>query len=111
MLSDVFRVTDIEKFMALFVEWTKNLVLAKTGRSPYRFEIPQSGIMEVSVEIEYKEIGILIELKYTENAAFDERCQKSMNQIKDRNYEEILIDDGMKTIHHMELHATKRAVK
>ena len=32
VFSDVFRVIDIEKFMALFVEWTKNLVLAKTGR-------------------------------------------------------------------------------
>lgn len=32
VFSDVFRVIDIEKFMALFVEWTKNLTLAKTGQ-------------------------------------------------------------------------------
>ena len=32
VFSDVFRVIDIEKFMALFVEWTKNLALAKTGQ-------------------------------------------------------------------------------
>jgi len=32
VFSDVFKVIDIEKFMALFVEWTKNLVLTKTGQ-------------------------------------------------------------------------------
>ncbi|MDE7415548.1 MAG: transposase family protein [Lachnospiraceae bacterium] len=29
---DIFRGIDIEKFMDLFVEWTKNLVLIKTGQ-------------------------------------------------------------------------------
>ena len=32
MFLDVFRVIDIEKFMSLFVEWTKSLALAKTGQ-------------------------------------------------------------------------------
>ena len=32
VFSAVFRVIDVEKFMALFVEWTKNLVLEKTGK-------------------------------------------------------------------------------
>ncbi len=32
VFSDIFRVIDIEKFMQLFVEWTKNLAFAKTGQ-------------------------------------------------------------------------------
>lgn len=32
VFSNVFRVLDIEKFMALFVEWTKSLAFAKTGQ-------------------------------------------------------------------------------
>lgn len=32
VFSAVFRVIDVEKFMALFVEWTKNLILEKTGK-------------------------------------------------------------------------------
>lgn len=57
------------------------------------------GYSDISVEIEDKEIGIIIELKYAENAAFDEGCRKALQQIRDRNYEEELLDDGMKTIH------------
>ncbi len=32
VFSNVFRVLDVEKFMALFVEWTKSLAFAKTGQ-------------------------------------------------------------------------------
>ena len=32
VFSDVFRVIDVEKFMALFVEWTESLAFAKTGQ-------------------------------------------------------------------------------
>lgn len=32
VFSAVFRVINVEKFMTLFVEWTKNLVLEKTGK-------------------------------------------------------------------------------
>lgn len=55
-----------------------------------------SGIM---VEIEEWEIGIAIELKYAKNARFEEACQKALQQIMDRNYEEYLVNDGMKTIY------------
>lgn len=57
------------------------------------------GYSDISVEIEDKEIGIIIELKYAENAALDERCQEALEQIYDRNYEEVLIDDGMTVIY------------
>ena len=56
------------------------------------------GYSDISVEVENKEIGIIIELKYAEKAAFDEGCREALKQINDKNYEEVLIDDGMKTI-------------
>ena len=52
-----------------------------------------------SVEIEEEETGIVIELKYAENGDLDAGCQKALDQIRDRNYQEALIEDGMKTIY------------
>lgn len=57
------------------------------------------GYSDIRIEIEDKETGILIELKYAENAAFDKSCRAALQQIRDRNYAESLIDDGMKTIY------------
>lgn len=56
------------------------------------------GYSDISVEVEDKEIGIIIELKYAENASFDKGCSEALKQIHDRNYEEALIDDGMTVI-------------
>ena len=56
------------------------------------------GYSDISVEVEDKEIGIIIELKYAEKASFDQGCHMALKQIEDRNYEEALIDDGMTTI-------------
>ncbi len=56
------------------------------------------GYSDISVEVEDKDIGSIIELKYAEKAAFDEACKEAMQQIKDNHYEEALLDDGMKTI-------------
>ncbi len=57
------------------------------------------GYSDISVEVEEREIGIIIEFKYAEDAAFDKGCREALNQINDRKYEEMLIDDGMTTIH------------
>ena len=56
------------------------------------------GYSDISVEVEDREIGIIIELKYAEKAAFEDSCKEALKQIRDRNYEETLIDDGMTTI-------------
>ena len=56
------------------------------------------GYCDISVEVEDKEIGIIIELKYAEKAAFDEGCRAALKQIHDRKYDEILMDDGMSVI-------------
>ncbi len=56
------------------------------------------GYSDISVEAEDREIGIIIEIKYAENAVFDDACREALKQINDRNYEEALIDDGMAVI-------------
>ncbi len=69
------------------------------------------GYSDISIEIEEEEIGIIIELKYAENAAFEDGCQKAMKQIKERNYEDILRDDGMKTIYRYGIACYKKRCK
>lgn len=57
------------------------------------------GYSDISIEVAGREIGIVIELKYAENAGFDEACRAALQQILDRRYEETLVKDGMKTIY------------
>ena len=57
------------------------------------------GYSDITIEIESQEIGVVIEIKYADNAAFDTGCKKPLQQIKDQHYDEILIKDGMKTIY------------
>lgn len=58
-----------------------------------------------------KELGIIIELKYAEKAAFDEGCREALKQIEDRGYEEALIDDGMKVIRRYGIACYKKRCK
>ena len=69
------------------------------------------GYSDISVKIEDQEIGIIIELKYAENAAFDDGCREAMKQIKDRDYAEKMIDDGMKTIYQYGIACYKKRCK
>ena len=69
------------------------------------------GYSDISIEIDEEEIGIIIELKYAENAAFDVSCQEALKQIKDRNYEENLLDNGMTTIYRYGIACYKKRCK
>ena len=69
------------------------------------------GYSDISVEVEDQEIGIVIELKYAENAAFDSACKEALKQIYDNNYEEVLADDGMKTIYRYGIACYKKRCK
>ncbi len=69
------------------------------------------GYSDISIEIRQRETGIIIELKYAENGTFDAGCQEALKQIKDRRYENILIDNGMRTIYQYGLRAIKNDVK
>lgn len=69
------------------------------------------GYSDIVIEVEDEDIGIVIELKYAENAAFDDSCKEALRQIKNRNYEEALIDDGMKTIYRYGIACYKKRCK
>ncbi len=69
------------------------------------------GYSDISVEVEDKDIGIVIELKYAENAVFDIACKEAIGQIHDRNYEEALVDNGMKTIYRYGIACYKKRCK
>ena len=69
------------------------------------------GYCDIRVEVQEKEIGIIIELKYAENANFDLACQEALMQIQDKNYEEALIDDGIKTIYRFGIACYKKRCK
>ena len=56
------------------------------------------GYSDITVEIYDKDIGIVIELKYAENASFDDACREALQQIEEKNYADALFDDGLKTI-------------
>lgn len=69
------------------------------------------GYSDITVEVIYREIGIVIELKYTENAALEEGCRKALAQIRERNYEAHLLNDGMKTIYRYGIACHKKRCK
>ena len=57
------------------------------------------GFADIIVETDDPDAGIVVELKYTKN--FDEMkvaCQKALAQIKDRRYQEYLLNDDRKDI-------------
>ncbi|MDE7185293.1 MAG: PD-(D/E)XK nuclease domain-containing protein [Lachnospiraceae bacterium] len=69
------------------------------------------GYCDISIEIEEQEIGIVIELKYAENAAFETACREAIKQIHARNYEEVLTDDGMTDIRKYAIACYKKRCK
>lgn len=69
------------------------------------------GYSDISIEIEDQETGIVIEIKYAENASFDTACREALKQINDRNYGEKLVDDGMTTIRKYGIACYKRRCK
>ncbi len=69
------------------------------------------GYSDILIETASGETGIVIELKYAENAAFDAACETAMRQIKNREYEETLVRDGMKTIYRYGIACYKKRCK
>ncbi len=56
------------------------------------------GYYDIAVEIEDEEIGIVIEVKYAENAQFEQECKKALKQINENDYTAELKNDGMRTL-------------
>ncbi|MCD8006635.1 MAG: ATP-binding protein [Oscillospiraceae bacterium] len=57
-----------------------------------------NGYYDIAAEIEDEEIGIIIEVKYAENAQFESECQSAIKQINDNDYTAELKSDGMRTL-------------
>ncbi|MDE7477910.1 MAG: ATP-binding protein [Lachnospiraceae bacterium] len=69
------------------------------------------GYSDISIEIRRQGIGIVIELKYAEDATFDDGCKDALKQIKDKKYAEALIKNGMKTIYQYGIACYKKQCK
>ena len=56
------------------------------------------GYSDILIELEEEETGIVIEVKYADNGDLDAACQSAMEQIRDKNYSEKLLLDGMERV-------------
>lgn len=56
------------------------------------------GYRDILIEIEAQRIGIVVEVKYAEKDALDEGCEEALNQIREKKYDQLLIENGMRTI-------------
>ena len=57
-----------------------------------------AGYSDILIEIPQKRVGIVIEMKYAEQGRFDQACEVALKQIREKRYEEKLIEDGMKRV-------------
>lgn len=56
------------------------------------------GYSDILIEIPESRTGIIIEIKYAEGAVFDLSCHKAVEQIREKHYDAILLEDGMENI-------------
>ena len=52
------------------------------------------GYSDILIKIESEEIGIIIEVKYAENAKYDSVCREALRQIEEVGYTAELKEDG-----------------
>ena len=56
------------------------------------------GYSDILAEIDEKKTGIVIEVKYAADGDLDAACRTALRQIGEKNYCDLLYDDGMKTV-------------
>ena len=56
------------------------------------------GYSDIVVEIGKERIGIVIELKYPKDGNLEKGCKEALAQIEENHYEELLRNNGMRTI-------------
>lgn len=70
------------------------------------------GFADILVKPKNPDAGIIMELKYANSFNnLDQACERALEQIKDRRYDQALREDGRNEILHMESHFIKNAVK
>ena len=56
------------------------------------------GYSDIVVEIGKERIGIIVELKYPKDGNLEKGCREALEQIEKNDYEEVLRNNGMRTI-------------
>ena len=56
------------------------------------------GYSDILIEVPESRTGIVVEIKYAEDAAFDSACNKASQQIEEKHYEAALLGDGMENV-------------
>ena len=56
------------------------------------------GYSDILIEVPESRTGIVVEIKYAEDAAFDSSCNKAIQQIEEKHYEVALLGDGMENV-------------
>ncbi|MBQ8232036.1 MAG: AAA family ATPase [Lachnospiraceae bacterium] len=56
------------------------------------------GYSDIVIEIGRERIGIIIEVKYSDDGKLDKACAEALEQIEKNDYEQVLRENGMKTI-------------
>ena len=56
------------------------------------------GYSDILIEVPESRTGIVVEIKYAEDAAFDSACNKVIQQIEEKHYEAALLGDGMENV-------------
>lgn len=69
------------------------------------------GYSDIQVEIEDEEIGIVIEVKYAQNADLETECQKAFCQMEAMDYVWALREDGMRIIRKYAIACYKKRCK
>ena len=50
------------------------------------------------IEVEGEDTGIIIEVKYAENALYEAACKEALHQIEESGYDAVLKEQGITTI-------------
>lgn len=69
------------------------------------------GYTDIVLEVPATKTGCIIEVKYAENGLYDQACARAMKQIEDEGYVQILMRDGMQTIHKYGIACYKKSCK
>ena len=56
------------------------------------------GYSDIFIKVEDDDLGIVIEIKYAENAQYEMTCQAALEQIQRMDYGKELLDDGCHTV-------------
>ena len=81
-----------------------NLLLKSSGNKE-----AGDGFSDILIRIDDSDVGIVIEVKYSENGTGDIECRKAITQINQKKYADEFRENGAKTIWNMGLSVIKRS--